>query len=380
MGFETRQSERFFVKPESAFGDTSYTTFADTDTVLLEAMTFQKKLNRTVSGQRNGTPDELVSQDARHTATWTANGLWGPSGTLGTPSDYKELWLALMGSYHSAALSTTIASAPATTGAVLTSATGLQVGDVVIVEMPDGSWEPTRIKSIATATVTWDTLSGAPDSGADVKSCPTYRLTTAKPQSLALGIHETVEDIEEALSGAFIQQATITLLDAGKPSFSLSGEAKDYHTTGITTPSSGVTADAETSGLTGKVWSDGNAFTANQVAINFTQGAKGMNRGIGVSTLQSFIRNAKRQVRVTVDYYRDDERLRDLALAVTRSTLRIRIGSTAGKMVGAILPYVEYEIPDNTEDDGIRAASITGVAYGDVSGTHSNSSIYLFEA
>lgn len=379
MGFETRQSERFLVKPESSFGDTTYTNFAATDAVLLEAMTFIKKLNRTISQQRNGTPDELISQDARHSVSWQANGLWGASGTHNTASDYKDLWTALMGAYHSAALSTTVASGAAATGCVLTSATGLQVHDVVIVEMPDGSWEPTRIKSIATATVTWDTLSGAPDVGADVLSCPTYYLTTAKPPSLALGIHETVEDIEEALSGAFITQATINLLDAGKPSFSLSGEAKDYHTTGITTPASGTTADAEVSGLVGKVWSGANVFTANQVSLSIGQGVKGMNRGIGVSTLQSYIRNAKRQVRVTVDYYRDDERLKDLALAVTRSTLRIRIGDTSGKILGAILPHVEYEIPDPTEDDGIRAASISGVAYGDSAGTLTNCSLYLYE-
>lgn len=376
MAYESRQAERFFAKAESAYGDTTYQTFLATDAVLLEALSFTPKNNRTVSPQRSGTPDELVSQDARSSCGWQANGLWAPSGALGTPSDYTELLKALLGAAHTTNLSTTVASGGSKTGAVLTSATGLQVGDVVVVTLPSGLREPTRIKTLNVATVTWDALTAIPANGAAVVSGVTYSLTTAKPGSLALGIHESVADVDEAVSGAWIGQGTLTLLDAGKPTLQLSGEAKQYFTTGITMPGSITTSEQEVTGLVGGFYVDDNAFIANQVALSFGQGAKSINRGIGVRYPVSYERNAKRSVGFSVDFYRGDYRIRDLAAASTSFVLRCIIGDTNGRMVGVVAPKVEPEMPEHGDDDGIRSGTVQGRAYA----TSGNDSLFLFEA
>jgi hypothetical protein len=100
------------------------------------------------------------------------------------------------------------------------------------------------------------------------------------------------------------------------------------------------------------------------------------NNELGTAFATGFFRTNKRQIRVKVSFWLEDVTLIAAAENVTRSVLRLIVGNTNGSMLGAVLPSVEFEIPDVGNEIGPKVMTIDGKAYAEAG----NDALFLCEA
>jgi hypothetical protein len=378
MAIETGLLEQAFARAESTYSDNTYvSSIVAADAFLHRRLAVRGKHNRVPSPEKRGTPGRAVSLPRRKTAEWTCEAAWQPSGVLGTPSDIGMLLKATFGTQTSPALSTTIASGPTTTGATLTSGAGLAVGDCVVVTMPAGHREATRLKTVAGAVVTWDALSIAPAVSAAVVSGNNYKLTTALPDSLAILKAYTAGTKQEVVQGAVVNELTLNFPGSEEVVATFSGPAARYRRTGASVPGSQTLAGEPVASFNGNEYLDANAFlmTNLKVMLNNNQGLR--NLEIGTEYATGRYRNTFRECRVEATFYFEDARIQDAAEAITRHVLRHVTNNVNGSMVGVVCPKVEWEIPDVPDSgDGPLIITATGTAYE----TSGNDEIFVFEA
>lgn len=379
MAMESHLLEQVFVKEETAFNDSTYTTLAAADALLHRGAKVAGKNNRVPSPEKQGTPGRRSSLPRRKTAEWSVNGAWQPSGTLGTGSDFDVLLKALMGSkvISGAGVTTTVSASPTptATGFTVASAAGLSVGDVIVVTLSSGR-EITRIKSINVAALTVDALSAAPATGAAVVAGVTYKLTTAMPPSLAVAKFYTAGGAKECVGGALVDAAEFAFSGEEEVTASFSGPAARYRRTGFTAPGSQTLVGAPVSGLVGHFALDGNLFPITEAKLSLKNNLGMRNKELGTAYASQAYRDQYREISVSVTFYMDDARLLDMAEASTATVVRLLTGDANGAMVGAVLPKVEFEIPEvGSNETGPILVTASGVAY-ESSG---NDAIFLAE-
>jgi hypothetical protein len=388
MGLGSHLTERAFAKAESAYNDTTIVAgLAAGDGFLHRQIRCGPgKWNRVRNPGRRATPDTASMLDRRMTADWNASVGWEPSGVLGTASELGTLLTALFGtkvaSGSGSGVTTTVSASPSptATGCTVASATGLAVGDIIVVTMPLGHREATRIKTINTAALTFDSLSVAPASGAAVVAGVTYKLATqTTPVSLAIAKQDITNSAYEGVSGALVNSGSLVFDGNEEAAWQFSGPAARYYTSGLTIPSS-ITRPAGAAPLAGinagNVYLDATAFLCLRAGISIGNNFGQRTGELGVTYASGAFRSAKRDVSVDLTYFFDATTLRDLAMAKTASTVRALIGSTNGSMLAFVLPSVAWEIEDvPTGDSGPKNASSTGTAIA-VSG---NDEIYVAE-
>jgi hypothetical protein len=374
MTIESSLLEQAFVKEESPFG--TLATPAAGDGFRHQELSLDKQLNRVPSPEKRGTPDRAQSRPGLPDTSFDlASGFWEPSGVLGTPSYMGPFLKNGFGAQHSLSLATTIASGAATTGATLASATGVQVGDSAIVTLASGARrEITRIKSVAGAVVTWDTLSAVPDAPGAVVFGVSYSLASLVPTSLSIFKFHTAGGFKEAVSGAFVNKMAFMLDGSKDVQLKLSGPARNRVLTGFSQPGAFTTVGSPASGLVGNVYVGGTAFLVLSASIEVDNQSQIRRGEIGTGGLGTgIISHADfRNIQVTFSFYLEDTTLINQAEAVTTSTLRLLIGDTNGSMVGLVLPRVEFEIPKIPTSGGPKVVSITGQAYA----TNGNDALY----
>lgn len=375
MAVSTFQNQQLFVKKESAFADTTYTGLAATDAILARQVQITAAHNRVPSREKRSTPDYVTDLPRMATAAWSLSAAWQPSGTNGTESDLSPLFEALMGSKAGAGVITTVSASPAPTtgGCTVASASGLAVGDVIVVTTANGR-EATRITNIATAALTWlPVLTAAPASGAAVVAGVTYKLTTAAPPSLA--VCNFMGSLEEAVIGAMVESATITFAKSEEATVAFQGPGAAYKpqgTASLTNPGSQTTVGLPINGLVAMAVVNGNAFklTGLTATINNALALRDMDLGAAAAT-EAF-RGDRRTVSVQASFYVEDTRIMDLATAFTKGGLSVVLGATNGSMVALVAPSVLWEIaPLPAGESGAAIMQATGTCYASSTGNDS---------
>lgn len=386
MTIESGLLEQSYVDLEASYNPAVVGSLVATDAIRHLEMTLSGKHNREPSPAKRGTPDEVDSLPRRFTAQWTMPVImWEPSGTLGTESNIGKLLKGGMGTSHAivAGLDTTVEAAPApsTTGCTVTSATGLAVGDVVLIEV-DGALEATRVKTLATAAITFDALSAAPDVPGRVVAGVTYQLTSNITESFAIYKYFNAGGFKQACYGSVVDQIQITFDGTKEVLVALSGPAADYQdsSTGGGTvqvkPVAHTTIGAPAGGMVGSFFVDGNSFLVISAQVTINNNLELRNKELGTQWASGIAgRTQNRKVNVSITFYLEDLRLIGMAHSIQRGCLRLLIGDTSGDMLACILPSVEFEVPETGNELGPKEMTIEGMAYA----TSGNDAVFLAE-
>jgi hypothetical protein len=387
MTIETGALEQAYAKVETAYGVMPADTLSATDGIRHLELSLSSKKNREPSPEKRGTPDEAQSLPRRQSQNWNLSSImWEPSGTPGTPSNVAKFLKAGLGGQTQPALVTTVAAAPAptATGCDLTSAAGLAVGDLIVFNVGTGvaaRREVTRIKTLASASITYDALSAAPEVPGAAVSGVNYQLANNITQSLAIYKYYNAGGFKQSAQGCVVDQIQISFDGTKEVGLAIQGPAGRWNDATFGTvqakPGSHTTIGAPVGGLTGNLYLDGNAFLviAAQVTINNALDLR--NKELGTMWASGIAgRTAMRKIGVSVTFYLEDTRLIDWANNVTKGTVRLVVGNVNGSMVACVLPAVEFEIPDVGNEIAPKELTIEGVAYA----TNGNDQVFLGEA
>ena len=335
-------------------------------------LTLSSKKNREPSPEKRGTPDEQQSLPRRQTSEFDLSSImWEPSGTLGTASDVHLFLKAGFGAQTTPNKNTTVAAmpAPTTTSATLTSAAGLAVGDLIIFTVATGARrEVTRILTIATNDITFNTISVAPDVPGAAVSGVNYKLASNITESLSIFKYYNAGGFKQAVYGSFVNRIQVTFDGTKEVMLAISGPAGEYADTTFGTvqakPGSHTTAGTPASGLVGNFYVDGVAFLVIAATVTIDNALELRNKELGTSLATGLAgRGNLRKVTGSVTFYLEDTNLLGKANNVTHGVLRLVVGQTNGFMVSAVLPNVEFEIPDVGNEIGPKELTIEYVAY-----------------
>lgn len=376
MAVESGANEQAYAKVESSYG--TLATPASTDAIRHLTLTIAAKNNREVNPTKRGTPDYTSSLPRRKTATWSlGTALWEPSGTLGTPGYFGAMLKAAFGGSTTPALDTTVAVSPSatSTGCTLTSATGLAVGDLGVFTVGSAK-EITRVKSIASAAITYDALSAAPATPGGFLSGVNYKLASNLSESLSIFLFHTGGSFKQAISGAMVNRIRVMFDGTKEVQIEMSGFGKAVVRTGFSAPANHTTVGDPASGMVGTFYVDGTATLIQTAAFTIENNVGPRNTELGTATASGFFRENRRRVNVEVGVYLEDDTIISTAEAIGQDVLRLLVGDTEGAMVAAVAPKVEWEIPDIPSSDGPKTISVSGVCYAESAG---NSEVVLAE-
>ena len=387
MTIETGALEQAYIDLEASYNPAAVAALGAADGIRHLELTVSGKHNREASPEKRGTPDEQQSLPRRHTAAWNLSSvMWEPSGTPGTEANVGRLLKAGMGAQHTVTggLTTTVSAAPAptATGATLTSVVGLAVGDVIAVTVA-GEREATRIKTLAGSAITFDALSAAPDVPGEVVGGITYQLASLITQSFAVYKYYNAGNFKQAAYGSVVDQITVTFDGTREVLLAISGPSARYSDsspgggTVQAKPAAHTTVGAPVGGMVGSFFADtGVEFPVISVQVTIANNLELRNKELGTAYASGIAGRANnRQVGVTMTFYLEDLRVLGMAHTFTRGVLRLLVGDTAGSMLAAILPGVEFEIPDVGNEIGPKELTITGKAYA----TNGNDQVFLAE-
>lgn len=386
MTIETGALEQAYADLEASYNPGSVAALAAGDAIRHLELAFTGKHNREPSPAKRGTPDEVDSLPRRFTANWNLSAImWEPSGTIGTQSNVGKLIKAGLGavSTPSGGLTTTVAAAPSptTTGCTLTSATGAVVGQVILLTV-GGSLEPTRIKTLVGAAITFDATSAAPDSLGVALIGVTYQLASSITESFALYKYYNAGGFKQAAYGSVVDQIQIDFDGTKEVMLALQGPAADYqdNSTGGGTvqakPGAHTTIGAPAGGMVGSFHVDGNTFLVIGAKVTINNNLELRNKELGTQWATGIAgRTANRKITVSITAYLEDLRLLGMAHSITRGVLRLLIGSTSGSMLACVMPSVEFEVPETGSEIGPKEITIEGYGYA----TSGNDGIFLAE-
>lgn len=389
MTIETGALEQAYAKVESSFAASAATggeALAGTDGIRHLELSLSSKKNREDSPEKRGTPDVQQRLPRRQTTNWNLSSImWEPSGTLGTISNTGKFIKAGFGSNHVLSLTTTVAAAPAptATGCDLTSAAGVQVGDVIVFTVGSGARrEVTRVKTVAASSITYDALSAAPDAPGSAVVGITYNLANNITESLSIYKYYNAGNFKQAAFGSVVNQLQMNFDGTREVLLALQGPAARYadSSTGGGTiqakPGTHVTVGSPASGLIGNFYVDGNAFLVIASQVTVDNAIELRNKELGTQWASGIAgRGALRKVNVSVTFYLEDTRLIGYANSITQGVLRVIVGQTNGSMVAAVLPKVEFEIPDVGNEIGPKEITVEGTALA----TSGNDQVFLAE-
>lgn len=372
--------DQVYVKKEASFGTPP--TFAGSDAVRVSACKLNyNPTNMKVAEDRYLHPSPIDELQGRITADWMLGGIFYPSGTIGTAPDHSEILECGMGAVAAPTpLSTTIASGPTTTGAVVASATGLAVGQAILINVTTGSPATGRVVRwltvVAGTTLTWaPALPQAPAVGDTVKSTVTWSLATALPASLHIGRYKT--SIAKAGQGALVNQLKL-MLDANDVVRWEASGPMQTRITAQTIPGTFVTAGTNPpTGIVGgmRIGSSARAFL--KMAITINNAMELQNEDFGTSSAYGYDRIGQRLINVELDtMFTDDTTLITAAEGASDNVLLAQCGNVEGKIIGIYAPKVRFDVPDDPDGDGKLQLAFKGLA----KGTNGNDDLYVCAA
>lgn len=386
MTIETGALEQAYAKVETAYAVVAADTLSATDAIRHVQLSLTGKNNREPSNEKRGTPDRSQSLPRRKSAAWNLSEVnWEPSGTLGTVSNVAKFLKAGFGSIHTAALTTDVNDASATTTqAVLTSVTGLAVGDVIAIEVggaASGLFQATRIKTIATLTVTFDALTAAPADNSVVLHGSTFKLVNNVTESLAIYKYFNAGGFKQAVYGAVVDQIDVNFDGTKEVTLGMQGAGAAYGDTAggyavQSIPAAHTTVGSPLGGMVGQFSVNGAAFPVIMAKAKFGNQIALRNKELGTSVASGIGgRNNLRDATVEITFFMENTALLALAHTNARGVLRCMVGNVSGSMLAMVMPGVEFEVPDIGGEVGLKEITITGIAYA----TTGNDAVYLAE-
>lgn len=385
MTIETGALEQAYADVEASYNPGTPAALADTDGIRHIQLALTHALNREPSPEKRGTPDVQQTLPRRFSQEFDLSEImWEPSGSLGTPSNIGKFIRAGMGAENVANLSTTIAASPTTTGATLTSGTGLAVGDIIVITYAsDGHMEVTRLKTVAGADVTYDLLSAAPAIADVVESGVNYKLASGITESLAIYKYYNAGGFEQACYGCVVDQMEAMFDGTREVMMAFSGPAGQYGDSAggkavQAKPGSHTTVGTPVGGMVGGFWVDGVAELVSAVKLSMNNQLVLRNKELGTAYASGIGgRNALREVNVEITLFLEDLTLWTKAHSngVAHGVLRLLVGDTSGTMVGMVAPNVEFEIPDVPGDIGLKEITVQGICLA----TDGNDQFFLAE-
>lgn len=390
MTIETGALEQAFAKVEATYAKDAGTggeALVAGDGIRHLELALTSKKNREASPEKRGTPDEAQSLPRRQTSGWNlAAAMWEPSGTLGTMSNLGKFLKAGMGGSHeiAAGLATTVEAAPppTKTGCTLTSVLNLAVGDLIVFTVGDHT-EVTRVKTLVGSAITYDDLTAAPAVPGMAVAGITFQLASNITESLAIYKYYNAGNFKQACFGCIVDQIQIQLDGTKEVQLAIQGPAGRYadSSTGGGTvqakPGAHTTVGAPAGGMVGQFSVGDAAFLVIGAQITLANNLELRNKELGTAWATGIAGRANmRKVGVSITFYLEDTKLIGMAHSVTRGCLRTWVGEdTNGKRVAAVLPAVEFEIPEIPAGNGPKEVTIEGVAYA----TNGNDQLFLAE-
>jgi Phage tail tube protein len=323
--------------------------------------------NRVDAPTRHTHPSQVYRRTRRATGQWSLRGEFFPSGVINTLPDHDEVLEHGLGTKTNVTLATTINVGGTTTGGTVASAGTLAIGDAVLITCTGGSAPGKYVRwltNVAGNVLTWaPALPQAPATSDALKGCITYKLATAIAKSLNIGHYLT--SLSYQGYGAVVDQLKIQFDANNEVMFEASGPMQRrtrpadtaqpgaFTTVGITPPS----------GLTGGLNVSGTAEDYIKAEFTITNAMDLDNFAGGTSQARGFFRRGKRQVQVNLNtMVSDDTTLIAAAEGTTDQIVLVQAGDTDGSIVAAYSPLVEFDVPENPDDDETMEWSYSGLA------------------
>lgn len=311
-------------------------------------------------------------RDTRAKAGWNYEGIFRPSGVLNTLPEQAPMLLAAFGQAANITLSTTFSGTPTVSGGTVASATGLAIGQFVLITCPDGKKRLRRLVSgTSGTTLVWAPnlpAGQAPASGAACKGCLTYSLTGALVKSLSFAHYLKLTDgtagLIRSVRGGPVDMLSIELDANGNPMLKASGPAKDQVTGTPSQPGGFTTVGGNPpSGLSGDLLIDNTALQFLKLTVEIKNAMFVRNEEYGVTGATEAFRAGRREIGLTLDTYHETQAaLYDKAIAGTYVSTFMQGGYTEGNCFALHAPNCEYKVADLDDPDSPIKAPYKGVA------------------
>lgn len=364
MALELGRLGRLYAGLHSSYGDTP--SPASTDALRhIMFLASGDPTNRRNSAEKQASPLHHVRFNGRETAALRQlTALLRPSGTLNTLPEASEVLEAAFGAKTNVTLATTVASSPTTTGATLTSASGLAANDFVLITCQDGVKRARRLTAANTGTgaVTWaPALAQAPATGAAVKAGIKYHMTTGLALSLwfahyGLKTDGSTAGFKRLLKGAAVERFSLNLDATEEAQFTVSGPAQSLITTVPSKPAAFTSVGSNPPpGWQTELWIGSTAQKFIKATIDVNTGVRLRNNEAGAGSSNAATeayRATRADISLGLDCRVEDESIiYDNAEAGTNLSVFFQLGFTEGNIIAVALPQVEFKVPDTGDED-----------------------------
>jgi hypothetical protein len=343
-----------YVKDEPTYAED--VVFAATDAFRHLTFTTRKSLNRSNSLEKKGTPG-LTNRFSRHIeAGYQLEAYLSPSGTIQVAPNGR-LWLKNgLGAERVGTVSTTVASGGDVDGAVLADASGLAVGEFILIHIATGP-SAGRYARVVTGIDSDDTVSWVPDlpvapaNGSTVKAGVTYSLANALPKSMAIGRY--LPDRSWEVKGAVVEQLGLMFNGNDEVKLTSQGPAQTSDSPAQAKPGAFTAVGSPVTGITGYAYVNDAALKIVRADFNVANLTQLINDSFGLDRAEDFYRDGRRDITVSLEQrLTDDTTLYDLADGPTDFALLLQAGLTEGRIVAVYAPRCELNIPEIPDDDG----------------------------
>ena len=327
--------------------------------------------NRVNSPAKKVSPGVAMRLDRRASAGASLEALIQPSGTLNTLAECDPILEHAMGAKSNVTLATTVAASPAPTTTVFTvaSATGLVVGQAILVACTGGTFPGKYVRWIAAintlALTVTPALPQAPATGDAVKGCCTYKLTSAVASSLAFGHYRTADTTHsKIIKGAVCEKLGFSFAQNDEARLTATFKAKTQITPAPTKPAAFTTVGAQNppSGLTGELYVGGAAYKFIKLDVEISTGVALRENSYGYSSAEGILMTGTRDITLGLDALVGDEAvIYDLAEAGTRVAIHKQTGFTEGNIIALYAPAVDFSVPEDDDPDGVPTWPFKGV-------------------
>jgi hypothetical protein len=336
-------------------------------------MTFDNKNRRTIM-EKKQSPGTIIAArtNQRKSAAFSLQAILRPSGTLNTLPECDPVLAAAFGLKTNVTLATTVnAGTGAVGGATLASATGLVVGDFVLITCPDTK---RRLRQILTlpggGVVTWAPnlpTGQQPADAAAVKGVITYKLTTALVASLSLAHYLKFTDgtagRKRVISGAGVDKLALAFDANDDPMFTASGNGKSVDDAPAQPGGFTMVGGQPPSGVTGDCAIGNTALKFLKLSIELTNALWWRDDEYGNDSATELFRRGRSAINVALETYGEtDATLYDLTEAGTNTAVFKQTGYTEGNCLAVRMPQVEFPVPDQDDPDETVKDSYKGMA------------------
>lgn len=309
----------------------------------------------------------MVRELARRTvAECSVDALIQPSGTLNTLGEADAILAHAMGAAANITLSTTVSASPTPTTTTFTvaSATGLAIGQAILVTVNAIKYVRWITNLVSTAITVAPALPSAPATAAPVKGCCTYALSSSIATSLCLAHYRSSDTVHsQIVKGAVARSLGFSFEQNTEPRLTASFRAKSRTKPAPTKPGgfTMVGTQAPPSGLAGELYVADAAYKFIKLDAAIDTGVELREDTYGFDSPEGILMTGRRKVELTLDARLGDQAvIYDPAAAGTRLPIMKQTGFTEGNIVALYAPLVSFSVPDEDSPEDVPTWSFKG--------------------